>query len=148
MGDIQNSFIVKTTPEKLYDYLADPKTIPEQLEGSIEVDVKSEGLVLEQGNQCQLTMTRLGMTQPVKISVDESIRGKKLSYRQVEGLFRSWRHVIQIEGHDQQSCLCKDSIYYSLPFGVLGHVLDDLIVRSDLGKILRSRSQKIREAFD
>lgn len=148
MGDVRHSFIVNSTPSELYDYLRNPDHFAEQLSGFIDVDLQASSELLEQGNECSLNMTRFGMSQPVKISIDESLRGERLSYRQTEGLFRQWRHVMELEAHGESSTRVTDHIHYTLPFGLFGHVFDDLYLNGDLKKILQSRAEVIQESFD
>ncbi|NQZ00656.1 MAG: hypothetical protein HRT45_08310 [Bdellovibrionales bacterium] len=148
MGDVRHSYIVKTTPNQLYDYLKQASNVPDQLSDNVDVELLNPEATFDQGFEVEWRLTRYGITQPVKISVDEALRGERLSYRQLEGLFRQWRHIIQLSLHDDSSTRVTESIHYVLPFGLLGHLVDDLYWNSELKSILEDRSQRIVELFD
>lgn len=148
MGDVRYSFIVKTTPSQLYEYLKQASNVIDQLKPSIDVELLNPEAVFEQGYEIDWRMTRLGITQPVKISIDESVKAERISYRQLEGMFRQWRHVMLLEAHDDSSTLVTESVHYTLPFGLLGHLIDDLYWNSELFSILESRSVRICSVFD
>jgi ligand-binding SRPBCC domain-containing protein len=148
MGDVRYSYIVKTTPNQLYDYLKQASNVADQLSESFDVELPNPDATLEQGFEIDWRLTRYGITQPVKISVDEALRGERLSYRQLEGMFRQWRHIVQLSVHDESSTLVTETVHYTLPFGLLGHLVDDLYWNSELRSILEVRSQKIMQIFD
>ena len=148
MGDVRHSYIVKTTPNQLYDYLKQASNVPDQLSDNVDVELLNPEATFDQGFEVEWRLTRYGITQPVKISVDEAVRGERLSYRQLEGLFRQWRHIIQLSLPDDSSTRVTESIHYVLPFGLLGHLVDDLYWNSELKSILEDRSQRIVELFD
>ena len=47
-------------------------------------------------------MTRFGLSQEVHIQVEEASKGHRLRYRQTQGLFLSWNHLMEFEAHDAE----------------------------------------------
>ena len=52
---------------------------------------------------------------------------------------------MKFEDHGEGYTLVTDLVDYTLPFGILGNLSDDLFVKSDMTRILRSRLERVDE---
>jgi len=147
MAHLQISQLIPAPRFEAFDYLASPGNLPFLLKPAIEVQVKNDDVPLKRGAEFHFLMTRYGLSQNVRIRIEDLLRGSRLTYRQVEGLFANWTHTMKFEDHGEEATLVTDVIDYQMPFGLLGFLADDLIVKRDMTAILEARLQKAKEHF-
>ncbi len=147
MAHLQVSQLIPASRLLTFDFLTNPKELPSLLEPAIEVEVLTPEIPLQRGCELHFMMTRLGLSQSVRLRIEDVLRGTRLTYRQVEGLFATWTHSIRFEDHGENATLVTDIVDYTIPFGVLGSLADDLIVKNDIEKLLSSRLSKAKEHF-
>lgn len=148
MSHIREVTLLKGSVLSVYNYVCSPSTIAEQLSDKIEVELLSEvSPTLIKGNDFHFLMTRFGLSQEVHIQIEEASVGNRLRYRQTQGLFLNWVHTIEFEAHDAEYTKLTDTIDYQLPFGIVGFLLDDLVVRRDIKAILKAREAKLKNHF-
>ncbi len=141
MAHINESYIIPAPIKETFDLLTNPLKLPHLLKGKIDVEIQNGAKELNSGAEFVFLMTRLGISQYVRFRIDDLSRGNWLTYRQVEGLFRKWVHTLKFSPHGRNQTLVTDIVDYELPFGFLGHLLDDMIFHRDLHNILRARLQ-------
>lgn len=139
MAHLELSTIVPASRGEVFDYLADPNNMPEMLKGHIDVIVETPNMPVKKGSEFQFSMTRFGMTQRVRLKIEDFVKSSRLSYRQSEGIFDMWLHVILLEEKAPRETIVTDLIDYQLPLGLLGHLADDLFVRRDMQSMLECR---------
>ncbi len=147
MAHIQCAKIIPATKFRVFDYLASPSTLPEQLEGVIDVKWQNPGVTLSAGSEFLYLMTRYGVEQPVRFVVDKLVAGNSLTYRQVSGIYARFVHTMKFEDHSVGGTLVTDLVEYQLPFGIFGRIADDFFIREDLKNILESRLEKAHKKF-
>jgi ligand-binding SRPBCC domain-containing protein len=148
MSYLQVSEIITAPRLEVFDYLVDPSKLPELLGPAIEVEVRTPELPLKRGSEVHLFMTRMALTQSVRFRVEDVLRGSRLTYRQVEGLFRQWTHTMKFEDHGSGMTLVTDLVDYEVPLGILGLLADDLLLKADMQKLLVRRLKKVRDHFE
>lgn len=147
MAHLQISAIVPGPRQDVFEFMCSPEKVPLLLKDHIEVEMVRGAEVLRRDAEYEFSMTRFGLSQPVRLRVEDVLKGSRLTYRQSEGLFRDWIHTSKFEDHGDQQTLVTDFIDYSVPFGLFGHLADDLFIRRDLKSILESRLQRAQEHF-
>ena len=147
MAHLQISQLLPVPRFTAFDYLSDPNQVPFLLQPQLDVQVLTPETSLKRGDELHFMMTRLGLSQSVRFRIEDILRGSRLTYRQVEGLFASWTHTIKFEEHGENATLVTDLVDYQLPFGVLGLLADDLLVKNDMRKLLENRLQRTKEHF-
>ena len=147
MAHIEVSTIIPFSRGEVFDYACDPNNMPEILKPNIDVIVETPQIPLKKGSEFIFTMSRYGLSQRVTLRVEDYVRGSRLSYKQVNGLFATWNHVIRCEDHGGHETLLTDIVDYSVPMGLLGFLADDLFVKRDMEHILESRQQVIQMYF-
>ncbi len=149
MSHIREVTLLKGPVLSVYDDITNLQHVHDQMAGKIDVELLSEpSQNLEKGHDFHFLMTRFGLSQEVHIQVEEASKGHRLRYRQTQGLFLSWTHVMEFEAHDADYTKVTDIIDYQVPFGFLGHLLDDLIIRRDIQEILKARAQFLKSQFE
>lgn len=148
MAHLQISELIPAPAVAVFDYLCDPKHLPTLLAPHVEVQVLTPEVALKRGHEVHFMMTRLGMSQSVRFRIEDVLRGSRLSYRQTEGIFANWTHTMKFVSNDEQLSLVTDIVDYGLPLGLIGALADDLLVKSDMRKILADRLLRAREHFE
>lgn len=147
MAHLQISQLIPAARQEVFDYLTNPAELPFLLAPSIDVQVLTPDLDLKRGSEAHFNMTRIGLTQSIRLRIEDVLRGSRLTYRQVEGLFSAWTHTMSFEEHGEKETLVTDLVDYQLPLGLLGFLADDLLVKGDMRRILASRLAKAKEHF-
>jgi ligand-binding SRPBCC domain-containing protein len=147
MAHLQISQVIPVPRMEVFAYLADPKNLPFLLSPTVDVQVLTPETQMRRGNEFHFKMTRFGLTQSVRFHVEDVLPGTRLVYRQSEGLFRSWVHAMKFEEHGKDSTRVVDLVDYELPFGILGFLSDDLLLKRDLTRLLENRLTKAKEHF-
>lgn len=148
MAHFQITEIIPAPRQQVFDYLTDPKNLVYLLEPIIQVEVLSRDVPLKRGNEFHFNMTRYGLTQSVRLRIEDVLLGSRMSYRQSEGLFTSWVHTMKFDDHSDKSTLVTDLVDYQVPFGILGYLSDDLILKSDMTRLLAKRLARAKEHFE
>lgn len=143
MARIQVSRIVEAPRTQVFEILTRPENLPDLLRGDIYVELLNSVENLGSGSEVRVAMTRFGVKQLVHLRVDDYLHSKRLMYHQVEGLFRSWTHIMKFEDHGEGFTLVTDLVDYTLPFGLLGTLSDDLFVKGDMERILENRLGRV-----
>jgi ligand-binding SRPBCC domain-containing protein len=147
MAHLQVSAIVPGARQEVFQFLCSPDRLPHLLKDHIEVEMVRGADALRRGAEFEFTMTRFGFTQPVRLRVEDVLKGSRITYRQAEGLFADWIHTSKFEDHGENQTLVTDFVDYSVPFGLFGHLADDVFLRRDLKGVLESRLKRAQEHF-
>jgi ligand-binding SRPBCC domain-containing protein len=148
MAHLQISELVPAPRLDVFDYLTDPQNLTALLAPMIDLKVLSQDVPLKRGNELHFMMTRFGLSQSVRLRIEDVLRGSRLSYRQTEGVFVSWTHTTKFDDHGENGTLVTDIVDYQIPLGILGHLADDILVKGDMSRLLSARLKKTKEHFE
>lgn len=148
MAHLQISQLIPATRFEVFDYLTNPSELPFLLGPGIQVEVLTPELELKRGIEAHFHMTRIGLTQSIRFRIEDILRGSRLTYRQVEGIFAAWTHTMKFDEHGEKETLVTDLVDYQVPLGLLGYLADDLLIKGDMKRMLAARLQKAREHFE
>ncbi|MCB0391526.1 MAG: hypothetical protein KDD58_09550 [Bdellovibrionales bacterium] len=147
MSQIKCSRRITATKTQVFDYMLSPENWPDLLRQDIEVEVKVAPEDLKEGNVYKLNMTRFGFSQPVELNILNCINKSSVTYKQTHGLFSRWVHTQTFEDLEGGETLVTDIVEYQLPLGLLGYLLDDLLIRQDMKNILERRLDTVVSHF-
>lgn len=143
MAHLQVSRIIEAPRSRVFEILSDPSCLPDLLRGDIYVELMNSVEKMGSGSEIRLAMTRVGVKQLVHLRVDDFLHSKRMMYHQVEGFFKKWSHIMKFEDHGEGFTLVTDLVDYTLPFGLLGNLSDDLFVKKDMERILGNRLGRV-----
>lgn len=143
MAHIQISRVIEAPRTKVFEILSNPDHLPDLLRGDIYVEVLSQGQKIGLGSEVRIAMTRLGVKQLVQLRMDDFLHSKRMMYHQVEGFFKTWTHITKFDDHGEGFTRVTDLVDYTLPFGLLGNLSDDLFVKGDMTRILENRLERV-----
>lgn len=147
MAHIQTSELISAPPQEVFSFMTDLQGLPGLLQDHFEVRVVNAHIPVEKGVELAFLMERMGVAVDVRIKVDQWVPGSRFSYRMIEGVFQRWQHTEKFELHGERQTLVTDIVDYDVPLGILGQLADDLWVRQDMTKALKSRLKKVKQHF-
>jgi ligand-binding SRPBCC domain-containing protein len=148
MAHLKISQLIPATRAEVFDFLTDAKELPFLLRPAIETEVLTPDVPLKRGSELHFMMSRMGFSQSVRFRIEDVLRGSRMTYRQVEGLFALWSHTMKFEEHGEKATLVTDLVDYQVPLGLLGFLADDLLIKRDMKKLLEHRLLKAKEHFE
>ncbi|MGE0763773.1 MAG: hypothetical protein AB7N80_10890 [Bdellovibrionales bacterium] len=147
MAHLEISAIVPGPRSEVFEVVCAPEKLALLLADRIDVQMTRSAEALRRGAEYEFLMTRFGFSQPVRLKVEDYLKGSRLTYRQSEGLFADWVHTIKLEDHGENQTLVTDYVDYKVPFGLVGYLADDLFVRRDMRQILANRLNQAKAIF-
>ncbi len=85
----------------------------------------------------QKWVTEIKHVIPERLFVDE----------QIFGPYKFWHHLHYFERIDKEKIRMVDRVYYILPLGILGDLIQLIIIKNRLNQIFDYRKMKIEEIF-
>jgi len=123
---------------KVFEFLTDPKNLPELLKKDIDVGIENIKAEVVRDSTFSFSMTRFGFSQQIKMCVLEVHKDSLLTYKLTQSLFDKWVHTMKFED-SEHGTLVTDIVEYQLPMGLLGYLLDDLWLKRDMTRVLENR---------
>jgi ligand-binding SRPBCC domain-containing protein len=81
-------------------------------------------------------VTEITQVEPKTRFVDE----------QRQGPFGFWHHIHEFEARGNRT-LCRDALYYRMPFGFLGNIAHALFAKKQIANIFAFRKEKMKTLF-
>ena len=88
--------------------------------------------------------THFGMRQRLTVKVVEFDRPRRFVDAMVEGRFKSFVHIHEFEPRDGDT-LMSDTLIWESPFGLLGRIVDKLLLKRHLTQLVSTRNAKLKE---
>ena len=82
------------------------------------------------------------MSVPCEYEVTQ-LTDVKLTYRQTCGLMKKWEHTLVI-GEGKNVIELVDTIKYEVPYGLLGHLANDLLLKTEVPSMLYDRLKTLK----
>jgi ligand-binding SRPBCC domain-containing protein len=145
----EGSFNVKAPLQRVWDFHADPVSLPKVMTGPVKMDVVHVDRPLMPGGRIQTVMRvgpikqRWNLTlkarEPMRFFTDEQIAG--------EGPMKVWKHTHGFEAVDGGTRI-KDRLEYELPLGVLGKIAGALFGNLTMRMMFASRAKATRRLLE
>ena len=88
--------------------------------------------------------THFGMRQRLTVKVVEFDRPPRFVDAMTEGRFKSFVHIHEFESSGGET-LMKDTVIWESPFGILGRIVDKLLLKRHLTQLVSTRNAKLKE---
>jgi ligand-binding SRPBCC domain-containing protein len=147
MGHLQTSRLIPAPVGDVYRHVVNPEHLTQWLAPEIEVEFPETLPVLREQSEFVVRFRRFNKTVEGRFRVEEMVPRERVTYRQISGLFKSWRHTQVLRAHDDKTTLLTDLVDFKLPYGIVGSLVDDLFATRDLERILNQRLVRIEERF-
>ena len=137
------SFVCRTEsslpPERLFDLARSVDAHVESQKGSGERAVAgvTSGLI-GAGQEVTWRARHFGIPLTMTSRVTQFDFPRSFTDEQVKGPFRSFRHIHEFEA-TPGGCIMTDRVEFTAPFGPLGRVVERLVLRPYLQRLIRDR---------
>ena len=85
-----------------------------------------------------------GFKQNLTVKITEFNRPSTFTDEMIKGTFKSMKHVHTFTEYDEGTVM-KDEFYFEAPFGILGEIVEKLILKPYMTKFLIERNRILRE---
>lgn len=144
MAVLSFSEVIPAPRPHVFECLTDVRRLPELLAPDIDARIVHAPEELKRGAEASLELTRFGFAQATRWRIEDVLRGSRLTFRQVEGIFKTWTHTLRFTDEDGGTRV-SERIEYRVPGGLLGYLADDFVINKDMERILRLRLTRAAE---
>ncbi|MEO6051686.1 MAG: cell division protein [Pyrinomonadaceae bacterium] len=95
------------------------------------------------GQKVTFKSRQFGIEQQLTVEVVECDPPCRLVDKMTEGKFRSFRHIHEFMPRDYGT-LMRDTLIWESPFGIFGWILDKLLLKQYLQKLVITRNAKLK----
>ncbi len=88
--------------------------------------------------------THFGMRQRLTVRVTEFERPRLFVDEMTEGNFRSFKHIHEFV-RVRSGTLMKDTLIWTSPFGILGRIVDELVMKRHLRTLVSTRNARLKQ---
>jgi ligand-binding SRPBCC domain-containing protein len=140
--------IVRATPERCFDASRDLDLHMESMGHTAERAVagRTSGLI-ELGEQVTWEGRHFGIRQRFTSAITEYDRPRHFQDSMVRGAFRSFVHDHHFEACEEGTRM-TDVLAFRSPFGVLGAIVDRLLMKEYLTRLLTKRNEVVKAALE
>ncbi len=144
---LEREQLVPGPRERVFAFFVDPRNFSEITPPWVRFSVLHlEQLPLAGGTMQSYRIRWLGVPLGWESLIAEFEEGRRFTDVQTRGPYRYWRHEHIFEDAEGGT-LVRDRVQYELPFGVLGAIIHELVVRRQLRDIFDYRANVIEETF-
>ena len=149
MHRLERNISLDIDPVTLWEFIATPRNLdqitPPELKFKIITDTPDtmyNGLQI----RYEITIPFFGRREWLT-EISEITPGESFVDLQLKGPYRHWRHFHQLLPYGRNASRMIDRIDYALPFGLLGDITHNLIVKKQLEQIFDYREKALRSIF-
>ena len=85
--------------------------------------------------------------QRLTVKVIECRKPHQFTDEMIEGNFKSFKHIHEFVP-DGEGTLLRDTLIWTSPFGIVGRLVDALLLKDHLRKIVTLRNARVRQAAE
>jgi len=143
MADVTEKFRIKNkTITEVSECLFNVKKFPNSFKDTFEVKDVILPKNFAKGSKVKMTLKKFGFSVPCEYEVTE-VSATQVSYRQSSGLMKKWEHTMTLVEQGEKVEII-DTIKYEVPYGLLGHLANDLLLRTEVPSMLYSRLKSLK----
>lgn len=140
---------INASMEEVWDFISSPKNLKEITPDYMGFDITSEGLP-EKMYQGMIISYKVSPLLGIKTNwVTEITHVRDLEYfvdEQRIGPYKIWHHQHFIEPIEN-GVLMRDIVTYQPPFGILGAMMNGIVIRKKLEEIFDYRTKAVEEKY-
>ena len=140
--------VINSSLDDVFSFFSNPENLskitPEKLGFNI---LTPTPIKMKEGQLIDYSIKLLGKKIRWRTMITEYIPKVKFVDQQLKGPYSMWHHTHEFKDVDGKVEM-TDEIYYVMPFGVLGRLVNFLFVSRDLNNIFKHRVEIINKIFD
>ena len=139
---------INAPPEICFDLVRDISLHLSTLENTVEKAVagRTAGKI-HLGETVTFEGKHFGFKQRLTVKVTEMEKPRYFTDEMIEGRFKSFRHKHEFIA-DGGGTRMRDTLEWTSPFGILGRIVDFLLLKNHLRKIVLHRNAKLKEVAE
>ena len=135
---------ISASAETCFDLMRDIRV---HTETTLQTDEKAvagvtDGMI-SLGQTVTFEGTHFGMRQRLTVEVVEFERPRLFVDEMTEGTFQSFKHIHEFV-RVRSGTLIRDTLIWTSPFGILGRIVDKLLIESHLRNLVQTRNLKLK----
>ena len=140
--------VINSSLDDVFSFFSNPENLskitPEKLGFNI---LTPTPIKMKEGQLIDYSIKLLGKKIRWRTMITEYIPKVKFVDQQLKGPYSMWHHTHEFRDVDGKVEM-TDEIYYVMPFGILGRLVNFLFVSRDLNNIFKHRVEIINKIFD
>jgi len=140
--------VINSSLDDVFSFFSNPENLskitPEKLGFNI---LTPTPIKMKEGQLIDYSIKLLGKKIRWRTMITEYIPNVKFVDQQLKGPYSMWHHTHEFKDVDGKVEM-TDEIYYVMPFGLLGRLVNFLFVSRDLNNIFKHRVEIINKIFD
>ena len=140
--------VINSSLDDVFSFFSNPENLskitPEKLGFNI---LTPTPIKMKEGQLIDYSIKLLGKKIRWRTMITEYIPKVKFVDQQLKGPYSMWHHTHEFRDIDGKVEM-TDEIYYVMPFGILGRLVNFLFVSRDLNNIFKHRVEIINKIFD
>ena len=140
--------VINSSIDDVFSFFSNPENLskitPEKLGFNI---LTPTPIKMKEGQLIDYSIKLLGKKIRWRTMITEYIPKVKFVDQQLKGPYSMWHHTHEFRDVDGKVEM-TDEIYYVMPFGILGRLVNFLFVSRDLNNIFKHRVEIINKIFD
>jgi ligand-binding SRPBCC domain-containing protein len=147
MTILEFSTEINATQKELFDFHTNFKNVAIVTPPVFKVRFVTIPDSMAEGSEMTIEIKQFGLWMPWDVKVEKLIQNSLMvDYQSGRGPFKYWKHEHQFTERNNKTIL-KDRIEYQLPFGILGLLIDVIVMRFVQKMVFAYRHKKTKEYF-
>ena len=143
MAYIQFSSIIPQKRDMIFNYITDMNKYITLLPNDICLSLVTAAPKMKVGVEYEFQIKRFGFSRSWTTKIDAYKKNEYFTESEISFVFQSWRHECRLQDHGDQSTLMINHIEYTVGYGLIGKLVDDMWLRKDIKRIINCAHKKL-----
>lgn len=139
---LTDAFVVATDTEQTWGFFSDARNLPAITPPTLRFINMSPAPAVHEGAVLEYTIRWAGIPIRWRTLIIDFTPPRQFIDLQIRGPYTLWHHQHTFAPHERGT-LCRDRVFYALPFGPLGRLVHFIAVRRQLLAIFQYRREVI-----
>ncbi len=140
--------VINSSLDEVFSFFSNPENLSKITPKKLGFNILTPTPIkMKEGQLIDYSIKLLGKKIRWRTMITEYIPKVKFVDQQLKGPYSMWHHTHEFRDIDGKVEMI-DEIYYIMPFGVLGRLVNFLFVSRDLNNIFKHRVEIINKIFD
>lgn len=143
MAYVQFSSVIPQKRAIIFSYITDMNKYITLFPNDLSITLVTPAAKMKVGAEYEFQLKRFGFSHSWTTKIDAYKKNEYFVECETSFIFQNWRHECRLKDHGDKSTLLVNHIEYTVGFGLIGKLLDDLWLRKDLKHIVNCTHQKL-----
>ncbi len=145
----KSELIIQRPINVVFDFFSKAENLQRITPPSLNFNiVTSQPIEMKKGTLIDYKLKIRGIPSKWKTLISDWDPPISFTDTQLKGPYKKWVHTHEFAKLSENSTRMIDTVVYEVPFGVLGSVVDYLIVRHEIANIFKYRNKTILKFFE